>query len=59
MQQNVPQPNAISAVINFADDVDSERARRFLNTAMEIGIIKSHDCRSYNDEYGTPVWYIP
>lgn len=59
MDNNIKEGRQVSALIHFADEVEKERAMRWIEKLKEQGHVKSYYCEEYNPYYGEPVWYIP
>jgi hypothetical protein len=50
---------ALSALIHFTDEVERERAIRWIEELRKRGHVQSYTCEEYNPNWGFPVWYIP
>ena len=49
----------VASLIYFADDVTKERVEAWIKKLMEQGHVTAHTTREYDENYGSPVWYIP
>jgi transcription initiation factor IIE alpha subunit len=49
----------VASLIYFAPNVSKERVEAWIKKLMEQGHVENHDTHEYNENVGSPVWYIP
>jgi len=56
---NPAKPKNVASLVYFSDNVEKERAVKWLEKLKNQGHIKSHVTHEYDEQFGEPVWYIP
>lgn len=50
---------AVGAVIVFKPHVDAAQAQKVLDALIMAGYIHRTEAKTYDPNWGSPVWYIP